>query len=100
MWPSRRKATSAPNSSTRFIPSNCPRPFTHRCVMRLTISHSLLLVAFLSLCTFIAGCDSDGVSAKSLSPFIGQKNADLLDAGGKLVSAASLSEKDEDAIGQ
>jgi predicted Zn-dependent protease len=49
---------------------------------------------------FAAGCETSGLSAKSLSPLIGERNASLLDAGGKLFSAASLSEKDEDAIGQ
>src|SRR3954468_7534857 len=55
------------------------------------------LVAVVSLAAFVAGCEMD---AHVLAPVIGERNANLLGAGGQFLNAASLGEKDEDTIGQ
>jgi len=57
---------------------------------------NLLLAAALALA---AGCDSTEVH-HTLDPFVGQRNADLLVAGTKMLNAMQLSAKDEDTIGQ
>jgi predicted Zn-dependent protease len=57
----------------------------------------LKLTAFAALLALIAGCELD---AHQLAPVIGERNASLLSAGGQFLNAMSLSEKDEDTIGQ
>jgi predicted Zn-dependent protease len=64
--------------------------------------HKIALVTFAGITAFVAGCNLD---ANSLAPALGGRGggADLLglaNAGGQFLNAASLSEKDEDTIGQ
>src|SRR5262249_24882203 len=66
----------------------------------MKIENKALKIAFFVVAgtaAFLAGCELD---AHSLSPVIGDRNASLLSAGGQFLNAASLSQKDEDTIGQ
>jgi predicted Zn-dependent protease len=58
---------------------------------------SVVLSLALATLALAAGCEMD---AHVLAPVIGERNAGLLSAGGKFLNAMSLSEKDEDTIGQ
>jgi len=55
------------------------------------------LTTLATLLALFAGCQLD---AHQLAPVIGDRNAGLLSAGGQFLNAMSLSEKDEDTIGQ
>ncbi len=57
----------------------------------------IALFTFAGVAAFLAGCELD---AHSLAPVIGERNAGVLGAGMQGLNAASLSEKDEDTIGQ
>jgi len=60
-----------------------------------------LTAAALASAALIAACDTGSrFDANSLAPIIGERNAGVLAAGGRAFNAASLSQKDEDAIGQ
>ena len=60
-----------------------------------------LIAVALASAAIIAACDTDNrFDAHTLSPFIGERNADVLAAGGRFLNATQLSQKDEDAIGQ
>ena len=67
------------------------------------MTRKILIASCLTLSALLAACGGEGggrFDAGSLAPIIGERNAQLLSAGGKFLSAASLSQKDEDALGQ
>jgi predicted Zn-dependent protease len=65
------------------------------------MTRTLLITLALSAAGLAAGCQGGApFDANMLAPVIGQQNVHLLNAGGHMVNALALSEKDEDSIGQ
>ena len=62
---------------------------------------NIMLTMALAMAGLVAGCGNGAkFDASFLAPVIGDQGVHALNAGGHLLNAASLGEKDEDALGQ